>query len=281
MFINYYGFRCDPFGVTPDPRFLFPSPGHREALAALLYGIDARRGFFTLIAAPGMGKTTLVYALLDYYRERAETALVFETQCDTDELLRYVAADLGLNPRLDRVTLHHLLRDVLLRAQYAGKTVILVVDEAHNLSEQALETVRLLSNYESRSAKLLQILLSGQEELADRLNSRPLAQLRQRIALSCRLHPFSVADTCDYISHRLQLAGSNRPVFTRAAMEEVARRTDGVPRSINQLCFRALMLGESLDAHVIQRSTVVAAAAEMTSISPLADISPPPLALQR
>src|ERR1700683_956379 len=162
MFLEYYGFREQPFGVTPDPRFLYLSPAHREALASLYYGIESGRGFLALIAKPGMGKTTLLFQLLEKFRDNARTALFCQTQCSSRQLMRFLLAELGSDrDEQDSVRMHDELNKILLQEARAGRRVIIVIDEAQNLHSSVLETIRLLSNFETPKAKLLQIILAG------------------------------------------------------------------------------------------------------------------------
>src|SRR5437870_12322620 len=178
MFLNFYRLREQPFGVTPDPRFLYFSPAHREALASLFYGIETGRGFLSLVAEPGMGKTTLLFQLLKRWKGYVHSAFLFQTQCDSRELLRYLMEDLGLDSQdRDIVRMHTDLNDFLFRETKAGKRVVLFIDEAQNLSDSVLETVRLLSDFEAPDRKLLQIVLAGQPELEQRLMRPGLTQL--------------------------------------------------------------------------------------------------------
>src|ERR1700704_3805628 len=180
MFLDFFGLREQPFGVTPDPRYLYLGPGHREALASLYYGIEANRGFLSLIARPGMGKTTLLFHLLAKFDRTARTAFLFQTQCSSREFMRFLLAELGYETAdHDFVRMHEEFNKHLLQEARAGHRFIVVVDEAQNLDPSVLETIRLLSDFETPRAKLLQIVLAGQPELADKLASRNMAQLRQ------------------------------------------------------------------------------------------------------
>ena len=245
MFLEFYGFREQPFGVTPDPRFLYLSPAHREALASLYYGIESGRGFLALIAKPGMGKTTLLFHLLEKFRHNARTAFLFQTQCNSREFMRFLLAELGIESHdQDFVRMHEEFNKMLLQEARAGRRFIVVVDEAQNLDNSVLETVRLLSDFETPRAKLLQIILAGQPELADKLASRHMAQLKQRVSLLNRLSPLSVEETRKYIDHRLKVAGyTGASLFTPEALVAIARFTEGIPRNINNFCFNVLSLG--------------------------------------
>src|SRR5208282_161278 len=184
MYEKYFGLREQPFGVTPDPRFLYLSSAHREALASLYYAIDSGRGFMALIAKPGMGKTTLLVHLLEKFHSTAHTAFLFQTQCNSREFMRFLLAELGSESHeQDFVRMHDEFSKLLLQEARAGRRMIIVVDEAQNLQPAVLETIRLLSDFETPKAKLLQIILAGQPELADKLAGRKLSQLRQRISM--------------------------------------------------------------------------------------------------
>jgi general secretion pathway protein A len=258
MFLEFYGLREQPFGVTPDPRFLYLSPAHREALASLYYGIESGRGFLALIAKPGMGKTTLLFHLLEKFRHSARTVFLFQTQCSSREFMRFLLAELGVDSHdQDFVRMHEEFNKVLLQEARAGRRFILVVDEAQNLDATVMETVRLLSDFETPRAKLLQIILSGQPELADKLASRNMPQLRQRVSLLNKLMPLSVDETRRYIEHRLSVCGHHGPLpFSAEALERVARFTEGIPRNINNFCFNALSLGCALRQPVIDLTLV-------------------------
>jgi len=258
MFLEFYGLREQPFGVTPDPRFLYLSPAHREALACLYYGIESGRGFMALIAKPGMGKTTLLFQLLEKFRSTAHTAFLFQTQCTSREFMRFLLAELGSEDHeQDFVRMHDEFNKLLLQEARAGRRMILVVDEAQNLHPSVLETIRLLSDFETPKAKLLQIILAGQPELADKLAGRKLSQLRQRISLLSGLAPLSAAETSNYIDHRLRKAGySGARLFEPEAMHTIAEFTEGIPRTINNFCFNALSLGCALREKVISNAVV-------------------------
>jgi type II secretory pathway predicted ATPase ExeA len=258
MFLDFYNLSEPPFGVTPDPRYLYPSPAHREALASLLYGIKCGRGFMTLIAKPGMGKTTLLFCLLEQLRHRARTAFLFRTQCDQLELLRHMLLDLGVdNPTHDVVLMHQQLNRLLLGEAERGRQVVVIIDEAQNLTDEALESVRLLSNFETPRAKLMQIILSGQPPLAEKLAEPCLLQFRQRLSIMTSLEPFSAAETERYINHRLRVAGySGQGLFDSEAQALIAQLSEGIPRNINNLCFNALSIGCALRRPTIDAAMV-------------------------
>jgi general secretion pathway protein A len=261
MFLDFYGLREQPFGVTPDPRFLYLSPTHREALASMFYGIDAERGFMALIAKPGMGKTNLLFQLLQQFRGKARTAFVFQTQCTSREFMRFLLLELGCEVTADNdlVTMHELFNRALLQEAHAGRRFIVVVDEAQNLEPSVLETIRLLSDFETPQHKLLQIVLSGQPELADKLARPSLRQLRQRVSLLSTLQPLPPEEVARYLNHRLRAAGrQDGSPFTAGAVKMISELSEGIPRNINNIGFNALSMGcalrqKTVDIDVIQQ----------------------------
>jgi type II secretory pathway predicted ATPase ExeA len=261
MLLDFYGLREQPFGVSPDPAYLYASRTHAEALASLSFGIKDNRGFLALIAEPGMGKTTLLYQLLEELRDFARTVFVFQTQCDSRELFQYILHDLGVDTQgMGLVAMHSKLNELLFEEMLAGKRCVLIVDEAQNLDDSVLETVRMLSNFETHHSKLLQIVLAGQPRLATKLAQPQLSQLRQRIAVLCRLEPFPVGETGCYIDHRLRVAGySGKPLFEPAAVNLITLKSQGIPRNINNLCYHSLLVSHAqghrtVTADVVQES---------------------------
>jgi len=274
MFLNFYGLREQPFGVTPDPRFLYLSPTHREALASMYYGIDAERGFVALIAKPGMGKTNLLFQLLQQFRAKARTAFVFQTQCTSREFMRFLLLELGceVDADMDLVSMHEAFNRCLLQEAHAGRRFIVVVDEAQNLEPSVLETIRLLSDFETPQAKLLQIVLSGQPELADKLSRPSLRQLRQRVSLLTTLKPLPADEVVHYINHRLRAAGrEDNSLFTPAAVKLIAEMSEGIPRNINNICFNALSLGCALKQKTIDVDAIRQVAADFDLGTMLSD----------
>lgn len=258
MFLTYFGLREQPFGVTPDPRFLYLSAAHREALASLYYGIEASRGFLGLIAKPGMGKTTILFHLLEKFRSTARTAFIFQTQCTSREFMRFLLSELGYEgDTQDFVRMHEEFNKRLLQEARAGNRFIVVIDEAQNLEPSVLETVRLLSDFETPRAKLLQIILAGQPELADKLASPALAQLRQRVSIVNRLEPLPSWEIKEYVEHRLKVAGYAGPtLFAPEAFDTIATFTEGIPRNVNNFCFNALSLACALRQKVVDLAVV-------------------------
>ncbi len=245
MYKSFFGLKANPFGMNPDPRFLFLTRNTREVLASLAYGVQSRRGFVVLTGEVGTGKTTLLNKLLEYLRmNRTATAFVFNPRMESTDFLEFVTSDFGIQTQSTKKS-HLLLRlnHWLLERYRAGETAALIIDEAQNLSPDLLEEIRLLTNLETFTEKLLQIVLSGQPELDDKLRSPALRQLRQRIALRCRTRPLSVEDTRAYIQERLRLAGcaGNNNVFEPEAVDAVFRYAQGIARVTNLVCEHALI----------------------------------------
>lgn len=243
--MEFYGLRQAPFDLTPNPRFLFHSAKHREAFNHLLYGIRERKGFVQLTGEVGAGKTTLCRALLEQLDGRFSTALILNPVLDADELMKAIAVEFGLNVTgFDRMETIAAISDFLLQQVLNGRETVLIIDEAQNLTEELLEQVRLLSNIETDDRKLLQIILMGQPELRERLNSPRLRQLRQRITVRYHLAPLKLVEMGQYIQHRLSLAGANGvPIFTRPALWRTFKYSQGVPRLVNAVCDKALLAG--------------------------------------
>jgi type II secretory pathway predicted ATPase ExeA len=267
MLCQYFGFREEPFGATPDPRWLYRSATHREALASLRYGFYSNRGFTALIAPPGMGKTTLLNQFLHDIRNSARSVFLFDTQCEPLGLLRYILRDLGITPAITGDEMHEQLKGVLLKEAGAGRKFVIVMDEAQNLSEEALEMLRLLTNFETPRTKLLQIVLAGQPTLSDKLMDPCLEQLRQRISTICYLEPFSSEQTTAYIRHRLEQSGyRGAPLFRRDALKLITETSRGNPRIINTLCFNALSLCFALKSKQVDESMMAEVIADQELI---------------
>lgn len=288
MVLDFYKLREQPFGMTPDPRFLYLSATHQEALASLLYGVSTGRGFIALIAKPGMGKTTLLFQGLQQLGETAKTVFLFQTISTPLDFLHALLTDLGLDAAGgDLIELQAKLNEVLLEQSRSGKRLILVIDEAQNLDGSVFELVRMLSNFETSRDKLMQIILSGQPQLADKLASPSLEQLRQRVSIIAQLKPFSVEDTKLCVQHRLRVAGYKveTPLFTDSALALIATLSEGIPRNINNLCFNALSLGCALRRRTIDTDIVVEVLGDLdlsslrtsSPVAPTTGAVPPPL----
>jgi len=258
MFLDFFHLREQPFGVTPDPAYLYPSRTHCEALDSLTEAILGDRGFLALIAEPGMGKTTLLYQLLEGLRATARAAFLFQTQCNSREFFQYLLSELGVDSTdMGLVAMHNKLNEILFAEMLAGKRFVLIVDEAQNLDDSVLETIRLLSNFETPHNKLLQIVLAGQPQLGEKLGQKQLAQLLQRITVVKHLEALSPEETAGYVRHRLKVAGHcGEALFEPEALLLVAERSQGVPRNINKICFRALLEAYSRGHHTVSPGIV-------------------------
>jgi type II secretory pathway predicted ATPase ExeA len=244
MYKKFFGLRENPFNVNPDPRFLYHTKETQEALACLTYGIQRRRGFILLTGEVGTGKTTLLNKLLEWLRgERVATAFIFNPKLNVTQFLDFMMADFGITceTRLKSQVLVR-LNHWLLERYRAGETATLIIDEAQNLSTDVLEEIRLLTNLETSTEKLLQIVLSGQPELEQKISQPQLRQLRQRIMLRCKTFPLTLEHTQGYITERLRIAGGDaQPAFTPEAIETIQKYAHGIPRVINLLCEHALI----------------------------------------
>src|SRR6266536_2486273 len=256
--LAFFGLEQKPFNPTPDPRFLYLSPGHREGLAQLLYGIQEHKGFILLTGEIGTGKTTLLRSLLSRLDGNTASAFVFDTTLPFEGLLEYMLEDFGVaKPGESHVQRLIALNNFLIERHRAGQNTVLVLDEAQNLDLHALEQIRLLSNFETQTEKLLQILLVGQPELLDKLDRPELRQLKQRIGLRCRLLPLTPEQTRDYIRTRLRIAGArDLGLFSDAAITRIAEYSGGIPRLINTLCDHCLLIGYADQIRRIDRAIV-------------------------
>jgi general secretion pathway protein A len=245
MYLQFFGLREAPFNPTPDPKFLFQSTRHREALAQLLYGVRERKGFIVLTGEIGTGKTTLLRTLLERLDSKTAVAYVHNSALSIEGLLEYMLQDWGVK---STATTHAQrlfeLNEFLIDQHRAGLSPVLVIDEAQNLTIPTLEAVRMLSNFETNSQKLMQILLVGQPELGDKLSAPELRQLKQRIGLRCHIGPLSPEEARLYIRHRLRIAGAtDAGIFTDAAVQRIVEYSQGIPRVINIICDHCLLSG--------------------------------------
>jgi general secretion pathway protein A len=267
MYLSFFGLNEKPFAITPDPRYLYLSERHAEALAHLLYGINEAGGFVQLTGEVGTGKTTIVRSLLAQTPKNAEIALILNPKMTAPEFLLTICEELGIGVP-DSATeslkdLVDILSGYLLKAHAGGRRVVVVVDEAQNLAPTVLEQVRLLTNLETNTRKLLQIILIGQPELRELLARNELRQLAQRITGRYHLNPLTHEETAAYVRHRLRVAGATSDIFSPTALAEVYRLAVGVPRVINVVCDRALLGAYSMDRHRVTSSLVRHAAAEV------------------
>ncbi|HEY2646519.1 MAG TPA: AAA family ATPase [Candidatus Acidoferrales bacterium] len=301
--LSFYGLNQQPFDVTPDPAYLYLSPSHGDALKSLKQGIEHFRGFMLLVAEPGMGKTTLLNKLMEEQTESARVVFLFQTQCSSRELLCFILNELEVDHAgMDVVAMHRALNQALLEEMLRGRRFVLVVDEAQNLQEPVLETIRLLSDFETTHSKLIQIVLAGQPQLAETLMRESLVQLRQRIAVLSSLKALTAAETAEYVDHRLRAAGWNgEQIFTGEALAQIAESSAGVPRSINNLSFNALLQGfqrglKIVDVEIVKEVTsklnleslvrrpqtapqhpAVEILASATAAEPVQDLTPAPI----
>jgi general secretion pathway protein A len=245
MYAEYYGLTRSPFEMTPDPSFLHLGEAHREGLATLVYAVNSGKGFVMLTGEVGTGKTTLLHALLQQLDAKTNTAFIFNPRLDPLGFFRVLFEELGIGPACESKAEYLLaLNQYLIDKLAAGERVLLIVDEAQNLSAEMLEEIRLLSNLETPTSKLIQIMLVGQPELQELVDQPQLRQLRQRIALRHHLRPFDEWEMADYVNGRLSKAGyTGRGLFKRKAIRELHQLTGGTPRMINNICDSALLIG--------------------------------------
>ena len=261
MYEEFYGLRERPFELTPNPRFLFMTPQHREALTTLEYGLSGRTGIALLVGDAGTGKTTVVHAALQSQSVRHSHVVYLNNPALTrDEFLEFLAAGFGLSGDAAKSKTRCLseLTEMLANRHAGGTMAALVIDEAQCLPDGLLEEIRLLANIESASEKLLSIILAGQPELAVRLNQASLRQLKQRIGLRCSLASLGAEDTGAYIAARLRVAGGEvADVFTADAIHTIHERSGGIPRTISVICDNALVTGFALDRRPVDRTVVL------------------------
>jgi general secretion pathway protein A len=245
VYLDFYGLKEPPFNITPNPRYLFYSGKHREALNHLLYGIRERKGFVQITGEVGSGKTTLCRVLLDQLGNNYSTALILNPALTPDLLVKNIATEFGLHVSgMDRLDMMDQINWFLLKQLEESRESVLIIDEAQNLTNELLDQVRMLSNLETDDRKLLQIVLMGQPELRDRLNDPALRQLRQRITVRYHLEPLKKNEIGQYVQHRLEVSGAQRaPMFTFPAMWRIFSYTKGVPRLVNALCDKCLLAG--------------------------------------
>src|SRR6185503_14524733 len=253
MYNAFFGFSESPFNLSPDPAFFYRSEQHEEALANLVYGVQARKGFIVLSGEVGTGKTTMLECLRDYLEANyVEFAFIFNSRINTDQFFEMIAYDLDLPcARTSKTEVLFALNQLLVEQAQEGRTVVLIVDEAHNLEWDVLEEIRLLGNLENRGGKLLQIILAGQPELDRKLDAPNLRQLKQRIVLRCSLDPLEPAEASAYVESRMARAGMpNQTVFPPQILEEVSKRSRGIPRVINLICDNLLVTAFAMEQKV-------------------------------
>jgi len=281
MHNNYFGFSESPFSVTPDPRFFYTNPVYQEAYATLRYGIEAKKGFIMVTGEVGTGKTTLLRKLMHNLEGTIHSVFIFNTYLNFTELLQVILSDLDLAPKEpNRVTLLQELNDYLITQLKQSHIVAVLVDEAQNLSDEALEGLRLLSNLETDQEKLIQIVLMGQPELQARLDRPSLRQLKQRVALQCRLVPLKDEEVGPYIDFRLRAAGyKGKDLFHRDVLQQIAFYSDGIPRLMNIICDNALLCAYARSQKIISATMIKEVARDLRLGSEVqvteAEITPP------
>ena len=246
MYLPFYNLKKQPFHITPDREFLYLSPSHKEALAAMIYGIEEKKGFLAIIGAVGVGKTTILRSYLEgAEKKHLKIIYIFSSRLSFEGLLRTIFQELGLRVETtDAMEMVNRLYEVLLEEYKQGNTVVLIVDEAQNMPVDTLEDLRMISNFETSTDKLIQIVLAGQPEFEDQLNLDRLRQLKQRLAIRATIRPLTKEESLDYIKFRLRKAGSEvGPIFTLSALKKITKKAKGVPRLLNILCDNALIAG--------------------------------------
>ena len=266
MYSEFFELDAEPFRVNPDPRFLYLSEGHREALATLVYAVHERKGFIVITGEVGTGKTTVLNALLHRVDPDVQTAFVFNTALSTEDFFSCLFEELEIEP-LEPFRKSGVLRRLnahLIDRLEKGKKTLLIVDEAQNLSTELLEEIRMLSNLETPESKLLQIVLVGQPELGERLDRPELRQLRQRVELRHEIEPLTLDETSEYVQDRLVVAGHPKgDLFTGGAIAEIYRRARGIPRVINVICDNALLIAFGRDATRVTQAIAREAARDL------------------
>ncbi|MBP6507542.1 MAG: AAA family ATPase [Opitutaceae bacterium] len=270
MYQSFYGFKEMPFNITPDPKFLYLSPTHQEALQHLKYGVQEKKGFIVLVGEVGCGKTTICRRFLNELDSKHfDTALILNPRVTETQMLKAILTELGETKiARSQVDLVSQMNRVLLERIERGRDIVLIIDEAQNLSFAVLEQIRLLSNLETDKQKLLQIVLMGQPELKDVLARDELRQLRQRILVHYELNPLSLTDMQHYIQHRLTLAGSvGRPTFTSWALKAIHRGSKGIPRIVNNLCDKSMLSAFIREADEVNYWDVRRAVRDMANLT--------------
>jgi len=271
MYCDFFGFTEKPFTITPNPQFIYLSGNHREAFAHLLFGIDSHAGFIAMTGEVGTGKTTVLRTLLSQLDpEKYKSALIFNPCLSGEQLLAGICRDFGIEVA-EKNSFAYLdaLNRYLLEQNAAGRTVVLVIDEAQNLPPEVLEQVRLISNLETERDKLIQIILAGQPELDVIFSRHDLRQLNQRITVRCKLSPLGLDDTHEYVSHRVKISGCRNPaLFSRGAVKRIYRFSGGIPRLINVACERALIMAWTRECLTITPDIAARTIADASAVSP-------------
>jgi general secretion pathway protein A len=275
MYLQYYGLQDIPFSLTPDPRFIYFTASHREVMANLHYGIQHGKGLIVVTGEVGTGKTTMLRAMLSRLDRTVLTANIFNPGLSVLEFYEHLAADYDLGPYSSKADLLMKLGRLLMLRHSRGLRTVVILDEAHGLSRELMEEVRLLLNFETYTEKQLQILLVGQPELRQNLNRQELRQLKQRISLRCEIKPLKAEEVSAYIRTRLKVAGATRlDLFTANAVALIYRASEGIPRLINNICDNALLTGYALNARPITSQIVAEVAESLDLLQPMIADSP-------
>lgn len=259
MYTNFYNLAKEPFHITPDPEFLFLSDAHKEALASIIYGVEQRKGFVAIIGEVGLGKTTILRSFLEGVDEsKTRIIYLFNSNISFKGLLQTIYQNLGHPVESDDpVEMVNRLHQILIDHYKEGRNVVLVIDEAQNMPLRTLENLRMLSNLETSTDKLIQIVFSGQPEFEQKLRSYELRQLRQRIAIKSTIQPFDEQESLEYIRHRLsKAAGTDVEIFTPGALKQIVRHSEGIPRLINVLCDNCLITAFGYQQKKVEARTV-------------------------
>jgi type II secretory pathway predicted ATPase ExeA len=275
MYHSHFSLQEEPFGVTPDRRFFFETGQHKEAVATLFYAIQQRRGFALLVGRAGLGKTTVLFTLVQMLKGKAQIAFLANPYYDRHTVLDSILASLGLEPAASPAANHKLFYQYLLKTHSAGKTVVVIFDEAQDLSRDTLEAIRMLSNFETPDGKLVQIVLAGQPRLAETLKQPDCEQIRQRLGSIARLEPLAGGVVQHYMSHRLQTAGASIALFTPGAVDAIASASGGVPRCVNTICFNSLTLAYALDKRQVGTEEVAEVLRDLDLPMPATDRTAP------
>lgn len=257
-YLSFYGFSENPFKVTPDPRFFFLSESHREALASIIYGINGRKGFILISGEGGIGKTSLIQYLSSSLGEKVPAVIIDQPDLPIEQLLTQIFLKLGLAPESQiKSSLIHQLNRYLIQRLARDENLAILIDEAHKLSKDAIEALRLLSNLETSSSKLLQIVLVGRPEIEAKLNSRDLRQFKQRIVIKNKMSPLTEEESKQYIDHHLKLVElRSSEIFTPKAISLICRYAKGIPGAINTTCDETFRIGQSLSQKMIDTAIV-------------------------
>ncbi len=269
MYEKFFGLKEKPFNLTPDPKFLYLSQSHREALAHMIYGVNERKGFMIITGEVGTGKTTLLHALLKNLGDDIKTIFVFNPILDVKDFFKFVFIDLGIQIK-DQTKGDYLLQlyQFLIESYRKNKNVVMIIDEAHNLNPFILEEIRLISNFETATDKLVQIILVGQPELSTLLNQSKCRPLKQRISLCFSINPLTREETSEYISSRLHIAGMKNSCFTEKGVDEIFHYSNGIPRVINILCDNSLTNAYAMDKKEIDENIVIEVIADLEAFEP-------------